>query len=174
MRNVSDHIGTGERDDNFRATAGAARPITWNMTATARPHRVVDFETVLLAIAGHDLRQPLRVIQSAHDVLGRGVRTSSGLRSLRSGQDAIDRLNEQLEQILTALRIRECSRHLDLTPVRVHQVLRHACRENEQAALSKGISIHMVSSDATILSDLPLKGLAARLRKEVPIPDWNE
>jgi two-component system phosphate regulon sensor histidine kinase PhoR len=46
--------------------------------------------------------------------------------------------------------------------VRVQQVLRQACRENEQAALSKGISIHMVSSAATILSDGLLLGAALR------------
>jgi signal transduction histidine kinase len=81
---------------------------------------------------------------------------------LRSGQNAIDRLKEQLEQILTALRVGEFPRRLELTPVRVQQVLRQACRENEQAALSKGISIHMVSSDATILSDGLLLGAALR------------
>jgi signal transduction histidine kinase len=141
--------------------AGAS-PVGWSMTATARPKKVANFEGVLLAIAGHDLRQPLQVIQSAHELLGLGIRTSSELRYLRSGQGAIDRLKEQLEQILTALRFRECTRRLELTPVRVHQVLRQACRENEQAALSKGISIHVVSSDATILSDSLLLGAALR------------
>jgi two-component system, OmpR family, phosphate regulon sensor histidine kinase PhoR len=157
-----DHIGTEERNESFRATAGATRPVSWNMTASARPHRVSNFEAVLLAIAGHDLRQPLQVIQSAHELLALGVRTSSELRCLRSGQNAIDRLKEQLEQILTALRVGEFPRRLELTPVRVQQVLRQACRENEQAALSKGISIHMVSSDATILSDGLLLGAALR------------
>ena len=157
-----DHIGTEERNESFRATAGATRPVSWNMTASARPHRVSNFEAVLLAIAGHDLRQPLQVIQSAHELLALGVRTSSELRCLRSGQNAIDRLKEQLEQILTALRVGEFPRRLELTPVRVQQVLRQACRENEQAALSKGISIQMVSSDATILSDGLLLGAALR------------
>ena len=157
-----DHIGTEERNESFRATAGATRPVSWNMTASARPHRVSNFEAVLLAIAGHDLRQPLQVIQSAHELLALGIRTSSELRCLRSGQNAIDRLKEQLEQILTALRVGEFPRRLELTPVRVQQVLRQACRENEQAALSKGISIHMVSSDATILSDGLLLGAALR------------
>jgi len=157
-----DHIGTEERNESFRATAGATRPVSWNMTASARPHRVSNFEAVLLAIAGHDLRQPLQVIQSAHELLGLGVRTSAELRSLRSGQNAIDRLKEQLEQILVALRVQESTRRLDLMPVRVHQILRQAWRENEQAALSRGISIHMVSSDATILSDRLLLGAALR------------
>ena len=132
------------------------------MTAAPKPHKISDFEGVLLAIAGHDLRQPLQVIQSAHELLGLGVRTSSELRSLRSGQNAIDRLKEQLEQILTALRVRGCMGCLELTPVRVHQVLRQACRENQRAALSKGISIHMVSSDATILSESLFLGAALR------------
>ena len=162
MRDVSDHIAAEQRNESFRATAGAARPVSWSLTAAARPHRVANFEAVLLAIAGHDLRQPLQVIQSAHELLGLGIRTSSELRSLRSGQNAIDRLKEQLEQILTALRVRECMGRLELTPVRVHQVLRQACRENQQAALSKGISIHMVSSDATVLSDSLLLGAALR------------
>jgi two-component system phosphate regulon sensor histidine kinase PhoR len=161
MGGMRGHIETAERNENSRPT-GAARPVAWSMTATARPHKVSNFEALLLAIAGHDLRQPLQVIQSTHELLGLGVRTNSELRYLRSGQNAIDRLKEQLEQILTALRVRECSRRLELRPVRVHQVLRQACRENEQAAWSKGISIHMVSSDVSILSDSLLLGAALR------------
>jgi signal transduction histidine kinase len=161
MREMRGHIEAAERNESSGIT-GAARPVAWSMTATARPHKVSNFEAVLLAIAGHDLRQPLQVIQSAHELLGLGVRTSSSLRYLRSGQNAIDRLKEQLEQILTALRVRECSRRLELRPVRVLQVLRQACRENEQAALSKGIRIHMVSSDVSILSDSLLLGAVLR------------
>lgn len=40
--------------------------------------------------------------------------------------------------------------------------MRLACRENEQAALSKVIGIHMVSSGASILSDSLLLGAALR------------
>jgi two-component system, OmpR family, phosphate regulon sensor histidine kinase PhoR len=145
-----------------RSHMASASPAGWTMTATGRPKKVPNFEGVLLAIAGHDLRQPLQVIQSAHELLGLGIRTSSELRCLRSGQSAIDRLKEQLEQILTALRVREGTRRPELTPVRVHQVLRQACRENEQTALGKGIGIHMVSSDASILSDSLLLGAALR------------
>jgi two-component system phosphate regulon sensor histidine kinase PhoR len=162
MRDASDHIGTEERHGNFRAAASAARHASWSMTGSAGPRRVAEFESLLLAIAGHDLRQPLQVIQSAHELLGHGIRTSSELRCLRSSQSAIDRLKEQLEQILTALRLRERSGRLELTPVRIQQLLRQACRENEHAALSKGISIHSVSSDATVLSDGLLLGAALR------------
>jgi two-component system, OmpR family, phosphate regulon sensor histidine kinase PhoR len=132
------------------------------MTAAARPQKVTNFEAVLLAIAGHDLRQPLQVIQSAHERLGYGVRTNSELRCLRSGQIAIDRLMEQLEQPLTAMRVQESTRRFELAPVRIQQVLRQACRENEHAALNKGIAIHAVSSDVIVLSDGLLLGAALR------------
>jgi two-component system phosphate regulon sensor histidine kinase PhoR len=63
-----------------------------------------EFESVLLAIAGHDLRQPLQAIQCVHDLFGSRERSESELRVLRYGQTAIDRLNDQLDQILNALR----------------------------------------------------------------------
>lgn len=67
-------------------------------------HQVSEFESVLLAIAGHDLRQPLQAIQSVHDLLGEGERTESELRALSNSQTAIDRLRDQLDQLLGALR----------------------------------------------------------------------
>ena len=149
MRNAKEIIADVERAANFTATAPQQE--TW--TPTARPQGVPDFGSALLAIAGHDLRQPLQVVQSAHELLGMGIRTSSELRHLRSGQNAIDCLKEQLAQLLIALRIREHTNALKLTAVRVQQVLRQACRENEEAALRKGISLRMVSSDAGIMSD---------------------
>ena len=160
MQDVSDHLGTEERDAKFRATAEV--PASWSLTATARPQSAANFEAVLLAIAGHDLRQPLQIIQAAYERLGRGVRTSSEQLYLRSGQNAVDRLKEHLEQILAALRIRERAQRLELKPVCVNQVLRQACRESEQDALTKGVSIHMVSSGATIVSDSLLLGAVLR------------
>jgi two-component system phosphate regulon sensor histidine kinase PhoR len=159
MCETSGQVGA-DGSQGFRGARGASA--SWNMTAAARPRKVPNFEAVLLAIAGHDLRQPLQVIQSAHERLGHGVRTRSELRCLRSGQLAIDRLKEQLEQLLTALRVQESTMSVELASVRIQQVLRQACRENEHAALSKGISIHTVSSDATVLSDGLLLGAALR------------
>jgi two-component system, OmpR family, phosphate regulon sensor histidine kinase PhoR len=160
MRDAKDMIADVERSAGLTAAGAAAQQQTW--TATVRPHGVSDFESVLLAIAGHDLRQPLQVVQSAHELLGMGIRTSSELRHLRSGQNAIDRLKEQLAQLQTALRIREHTKGLKLTPVCLKQVLRQVYRENEEAALRKGISLRMVSSDATIMSDCLLLGAALR------------
>src|SRR5580692_6603361 len=106
MRNIDGHIGTATRRRAFDAIGATGRPITWSMTATAQPQTFSDFESLLLAIAGHDLRQPLQIIQSAHELLGCGVRTKSELRLLERGQIAINRLTEQLDQLIAALRLR--------------------------------------------------------------------
>lgn len=159
MCETRSQVAAAEERQGFRIGAPS---VTWSMTGATKPQKVSNFEAVLLAIAGHDLRQPLQVIQSAHERLGYGVRTSSELRCLQSGQIAIDRLKEQLEQLLTAMRVQESTRHLELAPVRIQQILRQACRENEYTALSKGITIHTVSSDVTVLSDGLLLGAALR------------
>jgi two-component system phosphate regulon sensor histidine kinase PhoR len=145
-----------------RFTRSGADSLQETWTATARPHAGSDFESVLLAIAGHDLRQPLQVVQSAHELLSRGLRTNSELRHLRSGQNAIDRLKEQLAELLTALRIREHTKALKPTRLRVQQVLSQACRENEETALRRGLVLRMVSTKETIMSDGLLLGAALR------------
>src|SRR5580693_503882 len=95
------------------------RPMTLSMTAKAKPHKPSEFESVLLAIAGHDLRQPLQVIQNVHDILGRGLRTASELRLLQYGQSAVERLRDQLDELLGALRLWESGKRVKLTSVRV-------------------------------------------------------
>jgi two-component system phosphate regulon sensor histidine kinase PhoR len=122
------------------------------MAATPRVQKNTDFESLLLAVAG-DLRQPLQILQSAHELLDLGVRTNSELSLLRSGQSAIDRLKEQLDQLLSALRLCEHAKHMTLTPIRVGALLQQASRDEEDPASRKGISISVVPTNASILSD---------------------
>ena len=117
---------------------------------------------MLLAIAGHDLRQPLQVIQGAHDLLGLGVRTETELRLLRSGQSAIDRLKDQLDQLLAAIRLREHAEGVKLTPVPIGPLFRQVRHEHEIAALRKGVSIRTVQTTATIHSNALLLSTVLR------------
>ena len=101
MRETRGHIKATEGSAGFGTPP--ARSITWSMAAKAKPHKPSEFESVLLAIAGHDLRQPLQVLQNAREFLGRGVRTRSELRLLRLVQSAIDRLRDRLDELVAAL-----------------------------------------------------------------------
>jgi two-component system phosphate regulon sensor histidine kinase PhoR len=107
---VTDAMGIGV----MRATD---RPVTLRFAGRADPQRTTDFQAVLLAMAGHDLRQPLQIIQSSHDLLGIGVRTKSEQRLLQRGQHAINGVNGLLDQLLGAVRLYEHSKGAKLSPV---------------------------------------------------------
>jgi signal transduction histidine kinase len=132
------------------------QPATSGMAARADPQWTTDFQAVLLAMAGHDLRQPLQIIQSTHDRLGIGIRTKSEQDLLQRGQHAIDRLSGQLGQLLGALRLSEHSREAKLSPVALEPLFRQACHENEERALQKGIDIRVCDTGASVMSNAVL------------------
>jgi two-component system phosphate regulon sensor histidine kinase PhoR len=152
--------------DKRRAIAADARgigvmratdqPVTLGVAGRADPQRTTDFHSVLLAMAGHDLRQPLQIIQSSHDLLGIGVRTKSEQRLLQKGQHAIKGLNGLLDQLLRAVRLYEHSKGIMLSPVALEPLIRQACHENEEAALQRGIEIRLCSTGASVMSDAVL------------------
>jgi two-component system phosphate regulon sensor histidine kinase PhoR len=162
MRNIDGRIRTAAGRRAYSTIEAVGRPITWTMTAVSEPQKFSDFEALLLAIAGHDLRQPLQVIQSTHELLGIGVRTKSERRHLASGQVAINRLTEQLDQLIGALRLREHTNEMKLSPISLEPLLRKACRESQEAALKKGIEIRIVSTSASVMSDALLLGTVLR------------
>jgi two-component system phosphate regulon sensor histidine kinase PhoR len=140
------------------------RPVTLGMTGRAEPQRTTDFQAVLLAIAGHDLRQPLQVIQSAHERLGIGIRAKSEQDLLQIGQLAIDRLNGKLDQLLEALRLYEHSKEAKLSPVALEPLFRQACYENEKSASQKGIAVRVCPTGASVMSNaLLLNGILRNL-----------
>ena len=162
MQETDGHIKAVESSGAFGAPRMPTRPITSSMTAKAKPHEPSEFKSVLLAIAGHDLRQPLQVIQNAHEFLGRGVRTTSELRMLRFAQTAIDRLRDQLDELVAALQVHGHVKRVKLTPVPVGPLLQQVTHENAVAALTKGVSVRTVPTSATIDSDALLLGTVLR------------
>jgi two-component system, OmpR family, phosphate regulon sensor histidine kinase PhoR len=158
------HIELAESGAAYRVSRIPKQPNTWSATVKADPHKHSEFESVLLAIAGHDLRQPLQIIQNAHEFLGRGDRTMTELRQLRYGQieSAIGRLSDQLDELVAALQFREHAMGLKLTRVRVGELLERTAHENEVVAQTKGIIIRTVPTSATIESDALLLGAVLR------------
>ncbi len=117
-----------------------------------------DFELVLLATAGHDLRQPLQILQGAHERLGHGPRTTSEQRLLAMGQVAIDQLKRQLDQLVGWVRLRERTRHMQFRPVDLGALLREAERESDLLAAQKGIALRFVPTGSMVTSDALLLG----------------
>ena len=76
------------------------------MSQSANPGKA-DFYATLLAMAGHDLRQPLQMITSAHDILGSIVHSGEQREELSQAQDATRRLASMLGQLVEALELHE-------------------------------------------------------------------
>src|ERR1700747_541045 len=134
MNSNNDFIEYEARRGALRIPRGATQSFTWTSSRTIEAQEAWDSGAFVLAIASHDLRQPLQAIQSAHELLGLGIRTKFELRLLRSGQRAIDRLTAQLDQLLAALRLRD-PEGVKLMPLRLMHLLQQVASENEFEAL---------------------------------------
>ena len=117
------------------------------------PQRASDFQAALLGMAGHDLRQPLQVIQSAYEWLGSRVGATSERQRLERGERAIARLTEQLDRLVGALRLYEHTRSLQVGSVQLAPLLWKVGRENEDAATDKGVELAVCRTSAAVMSN---------------------
>jgi two-component system phosphate regulon sensor histidine kinase PhoR len=99
-----------------------------------------DFSATLLATAGHDLRQPLQIITSAHDVLAQTLANEEQREELIRAEDATAQLAGMLGQLVEALQLRERSGDDLHLPVPLRPVLEDLAAEFAEVARLKGIT----------------------------------
>jgi two-component system, OmpR family, phosphate regulon sensor histidine kinase PhoR len=125
---------------------------------TADLQRASDFQAALLGMAGHDLRQPLQVIQGTYELLRTRASGTSEQAWLDRGQQAIGRLTEQLDRLLGALRFYEQTKAVEMSSVALAPLFWRLCNENEDAALRKGIDLRVCTTTAHVESNPMLLG----------------
>jgi len=99
-----------------------------------------DFPSTLLAMAGHDLRQPLQLITNAHDVLALTLGSEEQREELTRAADATAQLAGMLGQLVEALQLREQSGDDLRVPVPLRPVLEDLAAEFAEMARQKGIT----------------------------------
>jgi signal transduction histidine kinase len=115
-----------------------------------------DFNAVLLAMAAHDLRQPLQVILSGYSLLT-GRRADEHEKTfIEHGKLAIRQMIDQLDHLVDALRIHERAAGLKLAPVDVQALFATLQSENATTAVRCGIELHIAPTIATVMSDAVL------------------
>lgn len=114
--------------------------------------RTSDFQATLLGMAGHDLRQPLQVIQNAYEWLGTRIDTSPEKARLARGERAIAKLTEQLDRLVGALRLYEHTKQLELSPVALSPLFWRVAHENLETATEKGVDLRVCQTSAVVLS----------------------
>jgi signal transduction histidine kinase len=134
-----------ERIDFFDAVPSAETAV-WGMqsigSAIGRDADQADsdFLATLLAMAGHDLRQPLQVIKWAHDVLARNLDSEEQREELMRADNAAKQLAIMLGQLVGALQLRERSGGDLHLPVPLRPIFEDLAAEFAEAAQLKGIT----------------------------------
>jgi two-component system, OmpR family, phosphate regulon sensor histidine kinase PhoR len=115
--------------------------------------RASDFQAALIGMAGHDLRQPLQIIQSTYELLRNRTRGESEQAWLDCGERAIGRLSEQLNRLLDAIRLYEFTKTMEVSSVALAPLLWRLGKENKEAALQRGIDMRVQSTAAHVMSN---------------------
>jgi signal transduction histidine kinase len=94
-----------------------------------KPHRrdlvrAVDLYATVLAMASHDLRQPLQVIVGAHELLARRLTAGPEREHLERGERASAELEEKLDELVDALQLHQCAGRIEPEPVRLEPIFR--------------------------------------------------
>jgi two-component system, OmpR family, phosphate regulon sensor histidine kinase PhoR len=118
--------------------------------------RTNDFQAALLGMAGHDLRQPLQVIQSAYEWLGSRVAHSSERVRLARGERAIARLTEQLDRLVSALRLYEHTQRMEISSVALAPLFWRIANENESDARESAIELRIHATGSAVMSNAVL------------------
>src|SRR6266403_1684217 len=111
-----------------------------------------DLSSTLLAMAGHDLRQPLQVITSAHDVLARTPVSEDQREELRRARNATARLTGMLGQLVEALQLREQAADDLYIRVPLRPIIEDLAAEFADAAQLKGITLRLGSTGGVAFS----------------------
>jgi two-component system, OmpR family, phosphate regulon sensor histidine kinase PhoR len=115
-----------------------------------------EFNEVLLAMAAHDLRQPLQVILSAFAWLERHHPGERERRYVEVGQLAARRLREQLDHLANAVRLNHRRRGALLSPVKLAPLLDALQQENADLVRERGLTIRICPTRTVIMSDATL------------------
>jgi two-component system, OmpR family, phosphate regulon sensor histidine kinase PhoR len=117
------------------------------------PSSSSDFNALLLAMAAHDLRQPLQVIMNSYARLARHNVDRPQRDYIAHGELAVARLTKHLDNLTTAVRIHEHAANLGPSAVQLGPLLPAVCRENSELAAEKGIDLRAVPTSAVIASE---------------------
>ena len=137
-------------------------------SAGHRTSRVSDpvasgFLATVLAMAGHDLRQPLQIIRGAHDILGKLLDREDEREELDQAVEATARLARMLDQLVEALQLHERPR-AQIIPVRLLSLLWELTAEFTELARRKGVMLRLAGTGGAVLSDeLLLSGMLRNL-----------
>jgi signal transduction histidine kinase len=107
---------------------------------------------MLLAMACHELRQPLQVIRCSHDILAKILRRGPKRKLLARAERATTQLAETINLLGEAMQLREKMGGGDRETVRLAILIPEVAAEFREAAAEKGLTLHVIAPDANVSS----------------------
>jgi two-component system phosphate regulon sensor histidine kinase PhoR len=121
-----------------------------------------EFQTTIMGMLGHDLRQSLQVIQGTYALLRSRLEEMPQQAWLDRGERAAINLTEQLNCLVDAFYLAERDNTLEVSSVGLGPLFWRLLNENEDAALQRGIDLRAISTNAHVMSNPLLLGCVLR------------
>jgi two-component system, OmpR family, phosphate regulon sensor histidine kinase PhoR len=117
-----------------------------------------EFQTTIVGMLGHDLRQSLQVIQGTYALLRSRLEEMPQQAWLDRGEQAVAKLTEQLNCLVDAFYLAERANTLEVSSVGLGSLFWRLRHENEDAAIQRGIDLRAVTTNAHVVSNPVLLG----------------
>jgi signal transduction histidine kinase len=151
---LSARVGGRYRNDEFGHVASAFdRMAETSASREIELRRANEYKGRMLAIAGHDLRQPLQIIAMSHDVIGRGITDAKARKHLARAEQAVERLIHQLDLITMAGRLDGPALQPRLETVAIGSLIADIAAEQAAMAEAGGLELRVAASTATVVTD---------------------
>ena len=117
-----------------------------------------EFQTTIVGMLGHDLRQSLQVIQGTYALLRSRLEQMPQQAWLERGERAATKLTEQLNCLVDAFYLAERTDALEVSSVGLGPLFWRLRHENEHSAIQRGIDLRAVTANAHVVSNPVLLG----------------
>src|SRR5450432_3936019 len=121
-----------------------------------------EFQTTIVGMLGHDLRQSLQVIQGTYALLRSRLEEMPQQVWLDRGERAVAKLTEQLNCLVDAYYLAERANALEASSVGLGPLFWRLRHENEDAAIQRGIDLRAVTTNGHVVSNPVLLGCILR------------
>jgi two-component system, OmpR family, phosphate regulon sensor histidine kinase PhoR len=111
------------------------------------------FQTALIGMMGHDLRQSLQIISGTYALLRARPNAMPQPTWLDRGERAVERLTEQLNRLVDAFYLAERASGLQVSSVALAPLFWRLRSESEGTALQRGIDLRTHATKAEVLSN---------------------
>ena len=112
-----------------------------------------EFQTTLVGMMGHDLRQSLHVIQGTYSLLRTGLPAMPQQIWLDRGERALTKLTDQFNCLVDAFYLAERSNELEVSNIALAPMFWRLRHDNEDAAIQRGIDVRMFATRAQVISN---------------------